>query len=74
MERAASETRITIGEENREDLIQHCSLITASYSVENIAGTIGVLGPTRMEYSKIVALVEFVSKTLTRVLMLNDGK
>jgi heat-inducible transcriptional repressor len=60
--------RITIGEENRETMMQHCSLITASYHVGNIFGTVGVLGPTRMHYSKIVGLVDYMAKALTDTL------
>jgi heat-inducible transcriptional repressor len=60
--------RITIGRENEEEMIQHCSLITASYHVGNIFGTIGVLGPTRMHYSKVAALVDYMAKALTDTL------
>jgi heat-inducible transcriptional repressor len=59
---------ITIGEENREELIKNCSVITASYHIGNICGTLGVLGPTRIRYSKMVALVDFMAKILTQVL------
>lgn len=59
---------ITIGEENREELIKHCSLITASYHLGHISGTLGVLGPTRIRYSKMVALVDFMAKILTQIL------
>jgi len=59
---------ITIGDENRDELIKHCSLITASYHIGKISGTLGVLGPTRIRYSKMVALVDFMAKILTEVL------
>ncbi len=59
---------ITIGDENRDELIKHCSLITASYHIGNISGTLGVLGPTRIRYSKMVALVDYMAKILTEVL------
>ncbi|MCG3121578.1 MAG: Heat-inducible transcription repressor HrcA [bacterium] len=63
---------ITIGDENRDELIKHCSLITASYHIGNINGTLGVLGPTRIRYSKMVALVDFMAKILTEVLDKNQ--
>ncbi len=69
----ASELTIAIGEENREELIKYCSLITASYHVGSIAGTLGVLGPTRMRYAKVVALVDFMAKVLTQALDENAG-
>ncbi|MDZ7312070.1 MAG: heat-inducible transcriptional repressor HrcA [candidate division KSB1 bacterium] len=59
---------IAIGDENREELIKHCSLITTSYHIGNLSGTLGVLGPTRIRYSKMVALVDFMAKILTEVL------
>jgi heat-inducible transcriptional repressor len=64
---------ITIGDENRDELIKHCSLITTSYHIGNIDGTLGVLGPTRIRYSKMVALVDFMAKILTEVLEKNQA-
>lgn len=65
--------RITIGEENREDFIQHCSLITTTYKVGSVSGTLGVLGPTRMQYSKIIALVGYMAEALTETLTARRG-
>jgi heat-inducible transcriptional repressor len=64
---------ITIGDENRDELIKHCSLITASYHIGHINGTLGVLGPTRIRYSKMVALVDYMAKILTDVLEKNQA-
>ena len=64
---------ITIGDENREELIKHCSLITTSYHIGNVSGTLGVLGPTRIRYSKMVALVDFMAKILTETLEDNQA-
>jgi heat-inducible transcriptional repressor len=69
----AEKITITIGDENREELIKHCSLITTSYHIGNISGTLGVLGPTRIRYSKMVALVDFMAKILTNVLEKNQA-
>lgn len=59
---------ITIGHENKDELIKHCTLITASYHLGNIIGTLGVLGPTRMQYPKTIALVDYMANVLTTVL------
>ncbi len=59
---------ITIGHENKEELLQHCTLITASYHIGNVSGTLGVLGPTRLQYPKTIALVDHMSHVLTTVL------
>jgi heat-inducible transcriptional repressor len=56
---------IVIGEENKEELMKNCSLITATYNMQDITGTIGVIGPTRMQYDKVIALVHFMSETLS---------
>lgn len=61
-----------IGKENKEQDVQDCSVVAAAYSVGgDTLGSIGVIGPTRMEYSRVFAVVEFVasylSETLTRL-------
>ncbi len=55
---------IVIGEESGEQLMKNCSLITATYRFENVKGTLGVIGPTRLQYDKIIALVQFMSEML----------
>ena len=59
---------ITIGKENRFSEIMNCSLVTSSYKVGKISGTIGVIGPTRMAYSKLASVVECTARTITDVL------
>jgi heat-inducible transcriptional repressor len=60
---------ITIGEENSYDEIKNCSLITATYRINGkTIGKIGVIGPTRMEYSKVIPLVQSISLDLSRIL------
>lgn len=60
---------IKIGGENKHQGISNCSLITSTYQVnDEIIGSIGILGPTRMPYSKAVSLVECVTVHLSRAL------
>lgn len=66
--RQSDRVTITIGEENRQDLVKSCSLITAQYDVGDLQGTVGVIGPTRMQYEKVIALVDFMSRTLEYIL------
>ncbi|HHT63597.1 MAG: heat-inducible transcriptional repressor HrcA [Bacillota bacterium] len=62
-------TKISIGGENSYEGINQCSVITADYKMHgNTLGTIGILGPTRMNYSKAVALVEYVTEQLSWIL------
>lgn len=61
--------RVTIGNENKEDAIKGFSLITASYELgENHMGTIALLGPTRMEYRKVITLLNVLSSEMTDAL------
>ena len=59
--------RITIGFENPQPALSDFSLVTADYRAGSTRGTIGVMGPTRMPYDKVVALVQYTSQLLTRV-------
>lgn len=65
---------ITIGRESQFNEIMKCSLVSSSYRVGNISGAIGVLGPTRMEYSKLASVVEYAARTITEVLSGMDKK
>lgn len=61
---------IKIGSENKLLGANDCSVVTATYSVDGVElGTIGVLGPTRMDYSRVISALEYVRKGL-----LNENK
>ena len=60
---------VTIGSENSRDDMRDCSLVLAPYVIEGApAGTVGVLGPTRMDYRQAQAAVSTVSSQLSREL------
>jgi heat-inducible transcriptional repressor len=60
---------ITIGRENTIEELQEFSVVTASYRAGNrVLGSIGLIGPTRMEYAKAVSTLDFVGKSLSRYL------
>jgi heat-inducible transcriptional repressor len=60
---------VKIGSENSVEAINNCTLITASYSIgDKPLGTIGILGPTRMEYARVINLLNHLSKHLEVVL------
>lgn len=65
-EKQAENISITIGRENKVTLFRDCSVITARYHIGDITGTLGVVGPTRMHYSRIVPLVDYMGKFLTQ--------
>lgn len=66
--------QITIGEENEYDVIKNCSIITASYDIDGKnVGTIGIIGPTRMEYGKVVSILSHISDNLDKILKKISG-
>lgn len=67
---------IQIGNENVIDSIKECSLVTTSYNVgDKVIGTIGIIGPTRMEYSKVVSSMNYIRKKINQEILklLGDG-
>jgi heat-inducible transcriptional repressor len=66
--KSQSGIHVKIGAENTLEAINNCSLITATYSIEGHSlGTIGILGPTRMEYAKVINLLDYLSKDLAEI-------
>ena len=62
------EINIKIGGEN-EDMPKDCSLVTATYSASGVkVGTYGVIGPLRMDYQKVVSVLEGVGKVLEDIM------
>lgn len=60
-------TTVTIGEESKIETLKDFSVVTTTYTVGDLSGTIGVLGPKRMEYSKMIPLVDYVAKTISNL-------
>ena len=61
--------RIYIGIENDLKQLQGCSLITASYrNNQNVLGSIGVVGPTSMDYKRIISMVDYTAKILSKTI------
>ena len=59
------EINIKIGGEEGKDMPEDCSLVTATYSASGVKiGTYGVIGPLRMDYQKVVSVLESVGKIL----------
>ncbi len=63
------EISIKIGGEDGQEMPSDCSLVTATYSASGVKiGTYGVIGPLRMDYQKVVSVLEGVGKILEDVL------
>ena len=59
------EVYISIGSESLEKKLQEYSFVSKEYNFGQIKGTLGIIGPKRMEYSKIVAIVDYLATFLT---------
>jgi heat-inducible transcriptional repressor len=56
---------ISIGSENIEKKLQEYSFVSKEYKFGEAGGTLGIIGPKRMEYSRIIAIVDYLAKILT---------
>ena len=56
---------VTIGQENEGMQLKDFSVITSTYRIGNAHGSLGIIGPTRMNYSKLVSLVEYASQLVS---------
>lgn len=62
---AADGIQIFIGEESGYRVFDGCSLVTSTYSAEGqVLGVLGVLGPTRMDYDRVIPIVDMTAKLL----------
>lgn len=65
----AEGVKIFIGGEAGESGLEDCSLIAAPYEVDGVVvGTVGVVGPTRMAYERIIPIVDITAKLLSSAL------
>lgn len=60
-----SEVSISIGSENPEKKLKDYSVVCTTYSFGEIKGNIGIIGPKRMNYKKMVSLIEYTSKLIS---------
>ncbi len=60
--------QITIGGENAVPELTDFTLVTSEYHVGGLKGVIGVIGPTRMPYEKVIAIVDYTSSLVSAIL------
>ena len=66
---SSMEFTVTIGSENEQEGFQDCSVVTASYRVNGTpVGSFGVIGPTRMDYARVLSILKNVQTNLGTVL------
>lgn len=59
---------ITIGGEHGDPILDQFTVVTAEYHAGTLTGVIGVIGPTRMSYEKVISLVQHTSRLLSDLL------
>jgi heat-inducible transcriptional repressor len=61
--------QIAIGSESQIQEMETCSLVTSTYGYKGeVLGALGVIGPRRMNYSRVIPLVDYTAKLLTEIL------
>ncbi|GIM47353.1 heat-inducible transcription repressor HrcA [Collibacillus ludicampi] len=61
--------RVRIGQENDVDEFKNCSVISASYAIDGKhVGAIGVIGPTRMDYARVIKIINHLAAGLSAAL------
>jgi heat-inducible transcriptional repressor len=65
-----SELKITIGSEN-DEMVKDCSIITAPYRVGEVEGVLGIIGPMRMSYQRVIPIVDYTARFITRLMKKN---
>jgi heat-inducible transcriptional repressor len=70
----SEELMVRIGDENLYKELQCFSLVATPYAIgDELVGTVSVLGPTRMDYARVIPTVDFIAKSLTRTLDMLKG-
>ncbi len=65
----SDEVCVFIGAESNYEAVSNCSIVTTHYKKgREIVGTLGVIGPTRMDYSKVIGTVDFTAKLVSSML------
>lgn len=59
---------VSIGKENQSKKFEEYSLVSKQYHAGDVEGMLGVIGPRRMDYSRIVAIVDYISNMLSNYL------
>jgi heat-inducible transcriptional repressor len=58
---------VSVGEENQDQKLKLYSVITTAYSIGDVTGTVGVIGPRRMPYARVIPLVDYVASLISEM-------
>ena len=72
----SGDVQVIIGSENSVDSLQNCTLITAPYHIgkDGAIGALSVLGPTRIEYARVISIVGYIAKVLETMMSEQNSK
>ena len=74
LEQPDMEVRVRIGAENHNANMQDCSIVTATYRLGGrVMGRLGVIGPVRMNYGRVLQVIKYMSASLSEVLSSING-
>ena len=59
------EINVTIGGENEDEKLKPYTVITSTYTVGDVSGAVGLIGPKRMPYQRVIPLVDYVAKAIS---------
>ena len=66
---AAQGVQIFIGEESGYRILDECTIVAAPYTVDDqIVGVLGVIGPTRMAYERVIPIVDVTARLVSSAL------
>jgi heat-inducible transcriptional repressor len=57
--------QVLIGDENPSRVFRECSVVSLRYGGDSAAGVIGVVGPTRMRYERVIAILHYLEGLMT---------
>ena len=64
----AEDIKVYIGDENEQEQLKDFSVVTFRHKVHGKdLGTIGIIGPKRMDYSKVISVMKYISKKLNEL-------
>lgn len=66
------EVSVRVGEENQDEKLRGYSVITSAYTMGDVGGTVGVIGPKRMPYARMIPLVDYVAKAISELFQTNQ--
>ncbi len=72
----SDKVQVIIGSENSSDSLQDCAIITAPYRVGNgsAIGSLSVIGPTRIEYARMISVVSYMAQMLEEIMLKDSSK